>query len=188
MILTGRTGVFALVCVLPIAVAPWPATTFALLLAVLVMAVVVDAGLAASPRALRFSRAHNGSVRLGEPVNADLLIHNDGRRRFRGPVRDAWAPSMRPQPRTHRVDIAAGEMRRVETCLRPVRRGDQRSAAVTARSIGPLGMAGRQRSMPVPGQIGVVRRSLSRILLPARLAMYRVIDVILPSLRGGHGT
>jgi uncharacterized protein (DUF58 family) len=188
VILTGRTGLFALVCVLPIAVSPWPAATFALLLAVLAVAVVIDAGLAASPRALRFSRAHKNSVRLGESVNAGLLIHNGGRRRFRGQIRDAWAPSMRAEPRTHPVDIAAGEVQRVDTCLRPVRRGDQRSAAVTARAIGPMGMAGRQRSTPVPGQVRVLPPFLSRKHLPSRLAKLREIDGLLPTLTRGQGT
>lgn len=188
MILTGRTGLVALVCVLPIVASPWPATTFALLLAALVVAVISDATLAASPRALRLHRSHNNSVRLGEPVTAGLLIHNGGRRHFRGRVRDAWAPSMRAEPRTHRIDIPAGEVRRVDTCFRPVRRGDQRSAAVTARAIGPLGMAGRQRSTAVPGQIRVLPPFLSRKHLPSRLAKLREIDGLLPTLTRGQGT
>ena len=53
--------------------------------------------------------------------------------------------------------------------LRPVRRGDQRAAVVTARSIGPLGLAGRQRSQPVPGQVRVLPPFLSRKHLPSRL-------------------
>lgn len=188
MILTGRTGLLALVYVLPIALSPWPAATFAVGLAVLAVVVCIDAGLAASPRALRFSRAHNNSVRLGEPMNAGLLIHNGGRRRFRGRVRDAWAPSMRAEPRTHVVDIAAGEVQRVDTRLRPVRRGDQRSAAVTARTIGPLGIAGWQRSTPVAGQVRVLPPFLSRNHLPARLAKLREIDGLLPTLTRGQGT
>jgi uncharacterized protein (DUF58 family) len=188
VVLTGRAGLFALVCILPIAVSPWPATTFAVLLALLAVLVVVDAALAASPRALWFSRSHNNSVRLGEPVNAGLLIYNGGRRRFRGQVSDAWAPSMRAEPRIHPVDIAAGEIRRVDTWLRPVRRGDQRSAAVSARAIGPLGMAGRQRSASVVGQIRVLPPFLSRKHLPLRLAKLREIDGLLPTLTRGQGT
>ncbi|MGH3958090.1 DUF58 domain-containing protein [Mycobacterium sp.] len=188
MILTGRTGLLALICVVPIAVSSWPATTFALLLVPLAVVVMIDVALAASPRALRFSRASDGSVRLGEELNAGLLIHNGGRRRFRGRLRDAWGPSMRAQPRTHSIDIAAGQLQRVDTCLRPVRRGDQRSAAVTARAIGPLGMAGRQRSTPVPGQVRVLPPFLSRKHLPSRLAKLREIDGLLPTLTRGQGT
>ena len=191
MILTGRTGLIALICILPIVLSPWPATSFVALLAALAVGVIADAGLAASPSQLQYTRTHNGasgSVRLGEPVNASLLIHNGGRRRFRGQVRDAWAPSARAEPATHSVDIAAGQLRRVDTCLRPVRRGDQRSAVVTARSIGPLGMAGRQRTRPVPGQVRVLPLFLSRKHLPSRLAKLREIDGLLPTLTRGQGT
>jgi uncharacterized protein (DUF58 family) len=188
VILTGRTGLLALLCVLPIALSPRPATSFAVLLAVLAVGVLADFGLAANPSQLHYTRLPNGSVRLGEPVNVCLLIRNGGRRRFRGQVRDAWAPSTRAEPRAHAVDIVAGQVQRADTCLRPVRRGDQRSAAVTARSIGPLGMAGRQRSRPVPGQVRVLPPFLSRKHLPSRLARLREIDGLLPTLTRGQGT
>ncbi|BCQ06916.1 hypothetical protein JMUB5695_00330 [Mycobacterium heckeshornense] len=188
MILTGRTGLAALVGVLPIMVSPWPATSFAVLLTALAVAVVIDAGLAASPQALRFDRFGSASVRLGESVDAGLVIRNDGGRRFRGQVRDAWAPSARAQPRVHTVDLAPGQTRRFATRLRPVRRGSQRSAGVTARSIGPLGLAGRQRSRPLPGQLRVLPPFLSRKHLPSRLAKLRDIEGQLPTLTRGHGT
>lgn len=188
MILTGRTGLLALIGVLPIAVSPWPAKAFAILLAVLAAVVTIDVALAASTRRLRFVRSPNGSARLGQPVDAGLLIHNDGRRRFRGQVRDAWPPSARGEPRTHRVVIASGQSRQVHTQLRPVRRGDQRAAVVTARSIGPLGFAGRQSSQPIPGHVRVLPPFLSRKHLPSRLAKLREIDGLLPTLIRGQGT
>jgi uncharacterized protein (DUF58 family) len=188
VILTGRTGLIALLCVLPIALSPRPATSFTVLLALLAAAVVADVGLAASPSRLLYTRLPNGSVRLGESVNLGLLIHNSGRRRFRGRVRDAWPPSAQAEPPTHAVDIVAGQVQRVDTCLRPIRRGDQQSAAVTARSIGPLGLAGRQKSRPVPGQVRVLPPFLSRKHLPSRLARLREIDGLLPTLTRGQGT
>ena len=188
MILTGRTGLIALVCALPIALSPWPPSAFVVLLTGLTVAVIADVGLAASPSRLQYTRRHNSSVRLGERVSVGLLVHNGGRRRFRGKIRDAWAPSARADPPTHPVDIAAGRVQRVDTCLRPVRRGDQQSAAVTARSIGPLGLAGRQRSQPVPGHVRVLPPFLSRKHLPARLAKLREIDGLLPTMHRGQGT
>jgi uncharacterized protein (DUF58 family) len=188
VILTGRTGLIALLCVLPIALSPRPAASFAVLLALLAAAVIADVGLAASPSRLLYTRLPNGSVRLGESVNLGLLIRNGGRRRLRGRVRDAWPPSAQAEPSTHAVDIAAGQARRVDTCLRPIRRGDQRSAAVTARSIGPLGLAGRQKSRPVPGRVRVLPPFLSRKHLPSRLARLRELDGLLPTLTRGQGT
>ncbi|MBS4727761.1 DUF58 domain-containing protein [Mycobacterium sp. SM1] len=188
MIITGRTGLAALIGVLPIALSPWPATSFAALLIALAAAVTLDAGLAASTRELRFTRTGPAMARLGEPVRAGLIIHNGGRRRFRGQVRDAWTPSARAHPHIHAVDIPAGHSLRVDTQLRPARRGDQRSAAVTARSIGPLGMAGRQRSQLVPAQLRVLPPFLSRKHLPSRMAKLREIDGLLPTLTRGQGT
>jgi uncharacterized protein (DUF58 family) len=188
VILTGRTGLLALLCVLPIALSPWPAAAFVLLVALLAVTVLADVALAANPSQLQYSRSPDGSVRLGEPINLGLLIHNDGRRRFCGQVRDAWAPSTRAEPPTHSVDIVAGQVQRVDTCLRPIRRGDQRSAAVTARSIGPLGLAGRQKTRPVPGRVRVLPPFLSRKHLPSRLARLREIDGLLPTLTRGQGT
>jgi uncharacterized protein (DUF58 family) len=162
--------------------------SFVLLLVLLAVAVLADVALAANPSSLAYTRLPNGSVRLGERINLGLLIHNGGRRRFRGRVRDAWAPSTRAEPPTHAVDIIAGQVQRVDTCLQPVRRGDQRSAAVTARSIGPLGLAGRQKVRPVSGQVRVLPPFLSRKHLPSRLARLREIDGLLPTLTRGQGT
>jgi uncharacterized protein (DUF58 family) len=159
-----------------------------MLLTALAVGVLADVALAASPSQLQYARALNGSVRLGEAVHAGLLIHNGGRRRFRGQVRDAWPPSARAEPPIQALHIAAGQRQRVDTCLRPVRRGDQHSAVVTARSIGPLGMAGRQKSRPVPGQVRVLPSFLSRKHLPSRLAKLREIDGLLPTLTRGQGT
>ena len=188
MVLTGRTGLVALICVLPIALSPWPATAFAVLLALLVAAVVVDVSLAASTRPLQFTRSGATAARLGEVVNAELTIENAGRRRFRGQVRDAWPPSARADPRTHALEMPAGQQIRVDTSLRPVRRGDQRSALVTARSIGPLGLAGRQSSHRVPWQIRILPPFLSRKHLPSRLAKLRELDGMVPVLIRGQGT
>jgi uncharacterized protein (DUF58 family) len=188
VILTGRTGLMALICVLPIALSSWPATAFTVLLALLATAVAVDVSLAAGTRRLQFTRSGDTAARLGQPVDAELAIENAGGRRFRGQVRDAWPPSARAEPRTHTLNIAAGQRIDVITTLRPVRRGDQSSALVTARSIGPLGMAGRQSSHRVPWQIRILPPFLSRKHLPSRLARLRELDGMIPVLIRGQGT
>lgn len=188
MILTGRAGLAALICVLPIALSPYPAMTFLVLAVALTIAVAVDVGLAAGPRELRYTRSPDRSARLGQDADSQLLIYNDGRRRFRGQVRDAWPPSAGAHPRTHLVTIPPGQHQNVRTALRPVRRGDLRASVVTARSVGPLGLAGRQGSQPVPGQLRVLPPFLSRKHLPSRLAKLREIDGLLPTLIRGQGT
>ncbi len=188
MVVTGRVGLVALICILPISVSPWPAETFVLLLGLLLIGLAADVALAASTRRLRFSRLGDGVARLGEPVDTTLIVENPGRRVFRGRVRDAWAPSARAEPRTHRVNIAGGQRLRVDTTLRPIRRGDQTSAMVTARSVGPLGLAGRQSSHRVPSQVRILPPFLSRKHLPSRLAKLRELDGAIPVLIRGQGT
>ena len=188
MILTGRAGLAALICVLPVAFSPWPAIAFAVLLGVLALAVFLDIALAANTRRLLFTRSGDTTARLGQPVDAVLVVEHPGPRRLRGVVRDAWAPSTRAEPRMHTVNIAAGQRARVVTTLRPVRRGDQESALVTARSIGPLGLAGRQTSHRVPWQVRVLPPFLSRKHLPSRLAKLRELEGNTPVLIRGQGT
>lgn len=188
MVLTGRTALVALICVLPIAVSPWPATAFVTLLILLALAVAGDVALAAGPGRLRLTRSGDTTARLGQSVEAVLTVENVGGRRLRGRLRDAWPPSADARPRDHAVDIAAGQRVQVSTTLRPVRRGDQSSALVTVRTIGPLGLAGRQSSHRVPGQVRILPPFLSRKHLPSRLAKLRELDGMVPVLIRGQGT
>lgn len=188
MVVTGRTALLALLCVLPVALSPWPATLFWLALLVVICLVAIDVALAASTGALRFARDGEVAARLGQSADVVLAVTNDGRRRFRGQIRDAWSPSARAQPRTHQVNISPGQQDSLVTLLQPTRRGDQHAAVVTARSIGPLGLAGRQSSSRVPWQVRILPPFLSRKHLPSRLAKLREIDGLLPVLIRGRGT
>ncbi|MCG7594491.1 DUF58 domain-containing protein [Mycobacterium sp. PSTR-4-N] len=188
MILTGRTGLVAAVCAVPVGLSPSPALTFVALSALLCAAVLVDVALAGNPRALEFMRSGTRSARLGQPVETTLRITNRGRSRFRGVVRDAWAPSAAATPRTHAIDLAVGAQVSVTTTLNPVRRGDQVSGPVTARSLGPLGLAGRQGSHRVEGDVRVLPPFLSRKHLPSRLARLRELEGATPALIRGQGS
>ena len=124
-------------------------------------AVLADVGLAASPvSAARTRRLPNGSVRLGEPVNVGLLIHNGGRRRFRGQVRDAWPPSARAEPRSpcRRHRRRAGPAGRTPACGRSAAAISGRQRSLRARSArwGWRGGRGRARC---PARSGCCRRS-----------------------------
>ncbi len=188
MVLTGRAALIALLCVLPIAVAPAPAVAFVALLGALILAIVADIALAASPRRLQVTRSGDTAARLGQSVDSVLDVHNPVRRRIRGSLRDAWPPSAHGAPFIHELDVPAGRRVTLRTSLRPTRRGDLRSALVTARSIGPLGLAGRQASHRVAGQIRVLPPFLSRKHLPSRLARLRELDGSTPALIRGQGT
>jgi uncharacterized protein (DUF58 family) len=181
MVLSGRLLTLALVLLLPVVLRPGMDTVGWCLLA-LVLVTGADLVLAASPRGVLIARDLPASTRLDAPVQNALLITQTGRRRLRGSVRDAWQPSAGQVAESGRADAAvdldvpAGERRRVSTTLAPRRRGTLRSTSVTVRSWGPLGVAARQVTHPVPGQISVLPPFRSRRHLPSRLARLREMD------------
>jgi len=185
MALTWRAVVLAAAGLVPLALAPVPGTV--VLWALLVAAVcAVDYALAASPRQVEVRRTVPGSVRLGTPARSELVLSNRSRRRLRALVRDAWPPSVLADPEArgtgayrstrHPVDVVPGESTRVRTPLLPHRRGDRDAGPVTIRSFGPLRVAARQASIPVPGRLRVLPEFASRRHLPSRLARLREMD------------
>jgi uncharacterized protein (DUF58 family) len=174
--LTGRAALLAVLGVAVVALAPGWAGLIGWLL-VVVAAVVADLLLAGSPAGLVVHRAAMASVRLGESAPSVLLLTNTGRRRVRGVVRDAWVPAAGAQGSDrHVLDVPPGERRRTTTTLVPTRRGSRRADKVTVRSLGPLGIAARQRSLDVPGSLLVLPSFTSRRHLPSRLARLREMD------------
>jgi uncharacterized protein (DUF58 family) len=175
MALTGRAALLALLGVGFVALLPgWAGLGVWLL--VVVATVVADLVVAGSPAGLAVERAAMASVRLGETAPSVLLVTNAGRRRVRGVVRDAWVPSAGANDDRHVLDVPPGERRRLTTPLVPTRRGTRRADRVTVRSLGPLGVAGRQRSLDVPGSLLVLPPFTSRRHLPSRLARLRELD------------
>lgn len=150
--------------------------------------VVLDVVLAASPRTVAVTRDVPGRVRLGELATSELTLTNLGPRRLRALVRDAWQPSAGAEHNRHAVDVPPAERRRVRTGLRPTRRGDRLADAVTVRSWGPLRLAARQASLPVPGRLRVLPPFRSRRHLPSRLARLRELDGRASVQVRGHGT
>jgi uncharacterized protein (DUF58 family) len=184
---TGRTVILTAVGALAVLLVPSPATAW-LWLALVAAGCAVDAVLAASPRAAAVTRDTTTSVRLGEEALSTLTVHNPGRRVMRAVVRDAWVPSAGAAANRHRVTVPAGERRRVRTALVPTRRGRRPADLVTIRCAGPLGLAGRQGSLEVPGSVLVLPPFHSRRHLPSRLARLREMDGRTAVLVRGQGT
>jgi len=189
--ITWRAVVLTALGAVAVLLVPVPGTVLAWA-AVVVVLCGLDVALAASPRRVAVSRALPGSVRLTQPARSVLTLENRDTRRARALVRDAWPASAlapagdgaapgspaslaRRTPR-HRVDLPPGEARRVVTDLLPTRRGDVPAGAVTIRTVGPLGLAGRQASLPVGGRLRVLPEFASRRHLPSRLARLRELD------------
>ncbi|GAA4222053.1 uncharacterized protein (DUF58 family) [Streptosporangium album] len=188
MALTGRAALLALLGTLAVLFAPQPGPAVAGVALLLLALIAVDLLLAAGVRPLRFTRAGDRLVRLGESATVELIVENPGSRRARGLLRDAWPPSAGATPRHLPLDVPPGERRRLVTTLTPTRRGDREAVTVTVRTLGPLGIAARQGSHRVPWSVRVLPPFLSRKHLPAKLSRLRELEGRHPSMVRGQGT
>ncbi len=175
MALSWRAAALAALGLIPVLLVPEYLVVLGWALVVVVV-VAVDLALAASPRDVVVTRTVPGSVRLTQPSRSTLVVTNDGSRRLRGVLRDAWQPSAGATDNRHRIDLPAGESVRLVTPLLPTRRGDRLADRVTVRSFGPLRIAARQLSADVPGRLRVLPEFASRRHLPSRLARLREMD------------
>lgn len=187
MALTTRAVALTLLGLVAVLLRPEESTVWAWLLLVALLC-LLDLALAASPKAVRMVREGADQVRLGESVGTSVVLEHTGRRRARGLLRDAWPPSAGATPSRHHLDVPAGERRRLTTTLTPTRRGDRVADRVTLRLLGPLGLAGRQRSVEVPGRVRVLHAFPSRKHLPSRLAVLRELDGRAAVRTRGQGT
>jgi uncharacterized protein (DUF58 family) len=137
---------------------------------------LLDVSLAASLRKVTVERTLPGNVTLSSSTESVLMIANTGSRTLRAMVRDAWQPSAGTQNPRQRVHVPAGERRRMNVLLKPARRGDLKAPHVTLRASGPLGLAGRQRTVPCAGILRVLPPCDSRRHLPSKLRTLRELD------------
>jgi uncharacterized protein (DUF58 family) len=175
MALSGRFVVLALLGLVPVLLLPAWWTVLGVI-AVLAALLCLELGLAASLRTIDVRRADPGHVALNGIAHSVLTVSNQGGRRLRGLIRDAWQPSAGAQNAVRPLDIPAGERRRADVTLRPVRRGDLKAPHVTLRSYGPLRLAARQRTVPCPGTLRVLPPFHSRRHLPSKLRKLRELD------------
>ncbi len=187
MTLTGRTGLVAVAGGLVIAVFGTGVASLIVNAAILA-ALAADLLFAASIAGLQVSRSGDTKIGLGQTGTTTLTLINSGHRRLRGMIRDGWRPSALAQPGRSRIDVPAGRRVTVTTTLTPSRRGDVAAGLVTIRSFGPLGLAGRQRSLAAPFTVRVLPAFLSRKHLPAKLARLRELDGQHRSMIRGQGS
>jgi uncharacterized protein (DUF58 family) len=186
--ITGRAGLLALLLTAAVLVASSPGVTLAVVNGALVLLVAADVLLAGSPRRLTLTRDLPRSGRLGEPLEATLIVANGSSRRIHALIRDAWPPSAGLRPPSATVTIPAGERVRLPQRFVPTRRGDRAPVTATIRSYGPLRLGARQRSVTVPGSIRVQPAFPSRKLLPEKLSRLRVIEGMVATRGPGRGT
>ncbi|MFL6158443.1 MAG: DUF58 domain-containing protein [Marmoricola sp.] len=175
MAITGRVPLLLLLGVVPVVLRPTLGTAWSWVLLVLLL-VLADWFAAPRPQVLTAVRSADPRVRVGEETQTVLVLTNPSSRRLNGTVRDAWQPTAGATGNRHQVRLAAGAGVRLTTRLLPVRRGDLRTAGVTVRLLGPLGLAARQRTREVPGAVRALPPFGSRKHLPSRLARLRELD------------
>jgi uncharacterized protein (DUF58 family) len=185
MALTGRAVAAGAVGVAVVFVVPLGGWTVLLVVVALAALTAVDLALAASPLQVTVDRSGETTTRLGEPVQVRLTLTPGGKRRLRGMVRDAWPPSAGASPRRWDVQADPGEHVALTTTLIPRRRGRRDAAGLTIRALGPLGLAGRQRTVAAPWSVRVLPAFASRRILPDKLARLRELDgSVVAAIRG----
>ncbi len=152
------------------------------------IAAIADASASADPRAIRIERETPARARLGVPVRATVTVAVTGRRRLRGLLRDGWEPTAGAEPSRQALDIPAGESRTLPVMFVPRRRGERRTAFVAVRSLGPLGLAGRQAVTSAPAALRVLPPFHASRHLPSRLARLRELDGSTSVQVRGQGT
>ncbi|WP_022881587.1 DUF58 domain-containing protein [Gryllotalpicola ginsengisoli] len=194
MVLTGRFTLLLAIGVVPVVLfgsLAGAGAAFAALGAWVVLCALlatVDGLLAGSPRAVALERELPPRVRLSESAISTLFVRNVGRRMLRARVRDGWQPSAGAPPERPLVRVPPGERRAVVLTLTPTRRGERHTRQVTVRSLGPLGLAGRQATLAAPGRLRVLPPFHSRKHVPSRLARLRELDGRTSVMVRGQGT
>ncbi|MGC5029758.1 DUF58 domain-containing protein [Micromonospora sp. DT229] len=174
----------------------WPApfVGVAVMTGLVLLLCALDLRLAAPLKGLTVERDGDRGVRLGETATVTLRLHNRSGRTLHAQVRDAWVPSAgaRPEvPPEQVVQVPPGETAALPSRLTPTRRGDRPAVALTVRSLGPLGLAFRQRTdrpPTAPWTLRVLPRFESRRHLPEKLSRLRVIDGTQVGQGRGAGT
>ncbi len=150
------------------------------------LAVAADVATAADPRQVRVDRDVPRRALLHSRVQTSLTLR--GPRRMRGGLRDAWQPTAGAPAARCVVRLEPDEPQRLTVPLHPRRRGELTSDFVVLRSLGPLGLAGRQSRIDVRGTIRILPPFTARRHLPSRLARLRELDGATSVLIRGQGT
>lgn len=155
----------------------------------LLVALAVDVLLAPRPGALQATREVPEVISLDRPATGSLRLHNPSRRRLRAGVDEFALPSLGVSPRRQWAVLGAGEWTTVEELIAPSRRGKATIGPLTVRTTGPLGLGGRQRSLPLVDRIRCYPALPGRRQVALRLDRARMLQSGERSsvLRGGAG-
>nr|WP_328821797.1 DUF58 domain-containing protein [Nesterenkonia haasae] len=155
---------------------------------VLVGIALVDILSCASPRKMRLVREQTNPTRIGQRTTATTRLENLGTRTLRGWAKDGWQPTAGASNALQHIQVPGRGTVELRIELEPQRRGELMSEHLSIRSLGPLGLAGRQVVHRVPHTVSVLPEFASRKHLPSRLRRLRELDGATAVQLRGAGT
>ncbi len=153
MYLAPRAAITFAVAGVAAAFAGWPG--FALANAVLVVALMADVLRAPDPARLQPTRELAGVLKMDAESTITIRVHDPLGRAVTVEVRDSTPPSFRRAPLRQRARVGAGNWVSFTAAIKPRRRGAFTIGPLTVRAAGPLGLAGRQRTLSIHDQVKV---------------------------------
>lgn len=154
---------------------------------VLLVVLVLDTALAASPKRFEVERVHPGSVTLGAKASIGWDVSQRGGGNASVWVADDLAPSLGVETRRARIDVPANGIGSARTWFEPTRRGRFEPTPIVLRTRGPLGLMVRQRNIDVPTILRVLPlyRSAKQAELATKQARTQQIGLRSVRSRGG---
>lgn len=150
------------------------------------VALVLDAAVAAlvaydvrsapAPKALGVAREIPPVLMVGRSDRVVLRVHNPTRRRLAVTLRDATLPSLGRAPKRHDLVLPPGAWARADAKLAPTRRGFAAVGPITVRAGGPLGLAGRQATLPLRDRVKVYPALPGRAEVELRIERARLLQ------------
>ena len=187
-VLTSRLAiVLAIGAALPLLL-PSALTVVTVTSAVFVFA-ALDWWFAPRPSDIGVERELPRVVPLGASGTVRWAVRNPTARPQRVEIADELAPSLRAATRRARLQLPPHGRVRSSSAIQPTRRGLFRPTALSVRTYGPLGLAGRQETRALPGELRVFPRFRSREEAELRITRGRILEIGLRSAQGmGGGT
>lgn len=174
---TTRFVVVLLVAALAPIVAPAPAfVVLAGAVGLVLVAAAADVIRAPDPGSLVLDRQVPEVVTMRSAAELTLTVRNPHGRGLDIAVHDASPPSLHREPRRHRGHVPEHGRVRLAARIEPSRRGRHPLGPVTIRTSGPLGLAGRQRSVRLSGSVRVHPPLPGRAAVELRLHRARLLQ------------
>jgi len=138
-------------------------------LVLVVVVMVADFFVAASPSAIDVERQFPSSLTLGETGELRWLVKNRSGRAVRCTVTDAMWPSLQASRRSSDFTVAPKRQHRFGAEIEPLRRGRFPFGAITIRATGPLRLVHRQQTRIVRDTLAVLPAFPSSEMLRTRM-------------------